>query len=136
MGVDDNIIMPSLDNYAKVGIIDRKKKKATAARFIKKLAIKPQNAQMPIRKLSGGNQQKALVARWLCMDMRLMIFDEPTRGIDVGAKSEIEKLIQSLARSGLSVLLISSEFEEMCIRDSSYAGGVWLFVADAACLGI
>ena len=113
MGVDDNIIMPSLDNYAKVGIIDRKKKKATAARFIKKLAIKPQNAQMPIRKLSGGNQQKALVARWLCMDMRLMIFDEPTRGIDVGAKSEIEKLIQSLARSGLSVLLISSEFEEL-----------------------
>ena len=68
---------------------------------------------MEIRKLSGGNQQKALVARWLCMDTKLIIFDEPTRGIDVGAKGEIEKLIQKLAADGLSVIYISSEFEEL-----------------------
>ena len=67
----------------------------------------------PIRNLSGGNQQKVLLARWLCMDPKLVIMDEPTRGIDVGAKAEIEALIQELASTGISRLMISSEIPEL-----------------------
>ena len=113
MGVGDNVIMPSIDNYAKLGVINDKKKNRVIDEFIQKLAIKTPSGKVQINKLSGGNQQKALVARWLCMDTKFIIFDEPTRGIDVGAKSEIEKLIQELAAAGLSVLYISSEFEEL-----------------------
>ncbi len=113
MGVDDNIIMPSMDSYVRFGVIERKKKNAVVKEYIGRLAVKTPSSSMEIRKLSGGNQQKALVARWLCMDTKLIIFDEPTRGIDVGAKAEIEKLIQELAEQGLAVLYISSEFEEL-----------------------
>lgn len=113
MGIDDNIVMPSIDNYTSLGVINERKKRSVVNDFIKKLSVKTPGAKTQINKLSGGNQQKALVARWLCMDTKLIIFDEPTRGIDVGAKSEIERLIQQLAASGLSVLLISSEFEEL-----------------------
>lgn len=113
MGVDDNILMPSVKNYSEFGILDRRKRDETVKDFISRLSVKTPSPSMEIRKLSGGNQQKALVARWLCMDTRLIIFDEPTRGIDVGAKAEIEKLIQELAAEGLSVLYISSEFEEL-----------------------
>ncbi len=113
MGVDDNIIMPSIRNYTRFGVIDNGRKAEVIRKFIDRLAVKTPSAKMEIRKLSGGNQQKALVARWLCMDTKLIIFDEPTRGIDVGAKGEIEKLIQKLAADGLSVIYISSEFEEL-----------------------
>lgn len=113
MGLDDNIVMPSIDNYTKAGVVNDRKKRETVKDFVGKLSIKTASTRTQINKLSGGNQQKALVARWLCMDTKFIIFDEPTRGIDVGAKSEIEKLIQQLAASGLSVLLISSEFEEL-----------------------
>jgi ribose transport system ATP-binding protein len=67
----------------------------------------------PVRELSGGNQQKVLLARWLCTDPQLLILDEPTRGIDVGAKQEIAELVAELADDGLSVLLVSSELEEL-----------------------
>jgi ribose transport system ATP-binding protein len=66
-----------------------------------------------VRELSGGNQQKVLLARWLCLSPRLLILDEPTRGIDVGAKGEIQRLINELADNGLGVLMISSEIEEL-----------------------
>jgi ribose transport system ATP-binding protein len=69
--------------------------------------------EQPIRELSGGNQQKVLLARWLCMNPRLLILDEPTRGIDVGAKAEIQGLIRELAEQGLGVLMVSSEVEEI-----------------------
>ena len=113
MSVGDNIVMPSIDRYTCCGIVRDKKKNRTVGEFIRRLAVKTPSSSVEIKKLSGGNQQKALVARWLCMDTRFIIFDEPTRGIDVGAKSEIEKLIQELAGAGLSVLYISSEFEEL-----------------------
>ena len=82
-------------------------------RYIKALGVKCASPEQPIRELSGGNQQKVLLARWLCMDPRLLIVDEPTRGIDVGAKAEILKLLRNLADEGLSVLMISSELEEL-----------------------
>src|SRR5256886_17453396 len=69
--------------------------------------------EQKIRELSGGNQQKVLLARWLCLNPRLLILDEPTRGIDVGAKAEIQALIGQLASEGLGVLMISSEMEEI-----------------------
>src|ERR671920_1034437 len=74
---------------------------------------KATSAEQRIRELSGGNQQKVLLARWLCMQPALLILDEPTRGIDIGAKAEIQSLINELAGSGLGVLMISSELEEL-----------------------
>jgi simple sugar transport system ATP-binding protein len=86
-------------------------------RFIHALDIKTPNREQVIRNLSGGNQQKVLLARWLATKPRLFVLDEPTRGIDVGAKAEVEKLIQSLRQEGLGVLFISSELEEV-VRQS------------------
>ena len=88
-----------------------------ADRFIKSLDIRTPNREQLLRNLSGGNQQKVLLARWLATEPKLFILDEPTRGIDVGAKAEIEKLIQSLRQDGLAVLFISSELEEI-VRQS------------------
>ena len=76
-------------------------------------AIKTAGPEQTIRELSGGNQQKVLLARWLCLNPRLLLLDEPTRGIDVGAKAEIQALIDELADDGLGVLMISSEMEEI-----------------------
>jgi monosaccharide-transporting ATPase len=88
-----------------------------ADKFIQSLAIKTPSREQVVRNLSGGNQQKVLLARWLATEPKLFILDEPTRGIDVGAKAEIEKLIQSLRQDGLAVLFISSELEEV-VRQS------------------
>lgn len=84
-----------------------------AARYVDRLEIKTSSLETRVGALSGGNQQKVLLARWLAMEPKLIILDEPTRGIDVGAKSEIEKLIASLSASGVAVLLISSELEDL-----------------------
>jgi simple sugar transport system ATP-binding protein len=84
-----------------------------AQEFVTKLGIKTPNVEQPVRLLSGGNQQKVILARWLAYEPRFLILDEPTRGIDVGAKGEIERLIQQLAQKGLSVLFISAALEEV-----------------------
>ena len=84
-----------------------------ADRFIEGLAIKTPSADQQIRNLSGGNQQKVLLARWLATDPDLLILDEPTRGIDIGAKAEIQKVVMELAQEGMSCVFISSEMEEM-----------------------
>ena len=95
------------------GVVDRKQQEEIVDRFIQRLGIKTAGPDQKIRELSGGNQQKVLLARWLCLNPRLLLLDEPTRGIDVGAKSEIQKLIEELAEDGMGVLLISSELEEI-----------------------
>jgi simple sugar transport system ATP-binding protein len=97
--------------------VSRSEQEALADRFIKALGIKTSGPEQTMATLSGGNQQKVLLARWLATEPRLFILDEPTRGIDVGAKAEIEKLIASLRAKGLAVLFISSELEEV-VRDS------------------
>jgi ribose transport system ATP-binding protein len=81
--------------------------------FMQSLGIKASSPDQPVRELSGGNQQKVLLARWLCMNPKVLILDEPTRGIDVGAKAEIQKLVDDLAVKGLGVILISSELDEV-----------------------
>ena len=84
-----------------------------AERYIELLSIKTPSASQMVKNLRGGNQQKVIIARWLATDPRFLILDEPTRGIDVGAKAEIEKLIVQLSEDGLAILFISSELEEV-----------------------
>jgi len=81
--------------------------------FIERLRIKASSPQQKVGELSGGNQQKVLLARWLAMNPKVLLLDEPTRGIDVGAKAEVQKLVDELAADGLGVLLISSDLEEL-----------------------
>src|SRR5258708_36087103 len=95
------------------GIVSREKQQEVVEQFIRVLGIKTDGPEQKIRELSGGNQQKVLLARWLCLNPKLLILDEPTRGIDVGAKAEIQALIEELAEKGLGVLMISSELEEL-----------------------
>jgi monosaccharide-transporting ATPase len=113
MSVRENLTLALLPHLAGRGIVDRDKQEAIVDRFVKRLDIKLADADQQIRELSGGNQQKVLLARWLCLNPKLLILDEPTRGIDVGAKAEIQALIDELAASGLGVLMISSETEEI-----------------------
>lgn len=113
MSVRENLtlaLLPRLQNY---GIVDRAAQKEIVERYIKALGVKCSSPEQPIRELSGGNQQKVLLGRWLAMNPKLLIVDEPTRGIDVGAKAEILRLLRNLADGGLSVLMISSELEEL-----------------------
>ena len=113
MSVRENITLALLPALARSGIIAQDKQAAIVDQFIQRLGIKTAGPDQPIRELSGGNQQKVLLARWMCLNPRLLILDEPTRGIDVGAKAEIQSLIDELAEAGLGVLMISSEIEEL-----------------------
>ena len=113
MSVRENMTLAILPRLQKSGIVDHTTQQQIVDKYIKALGIKCASPEQAIRELSGGNQQKVLLARWLCMNPRLLIVDEPTRGIDVGAKAEILKLLRALADEGLSVLMISSELEEL-----------------------
>lgn len=94
-------------------LLSQTQQEQLAREFVEKLSIKTPSVEQPIRLLSGGNQQKVILARWLAYEPRLLILDEPTRGIDVGAKGEIERLIRQLAQKGLAVLFISAALEEV-----------------------
>jgi galactofuranose transport system ATP-binding protein len=113
MSVRENLTLALLPQLARRGIVDEGRQREIVDRFIARLGIRCASAEQPIRELSGGNQQKVLLARSLCMSPRLLILDEPTRGIDVGAKAEILTLVRELAGQGLGVLMISSELEEV-----------------------
>ena len=113
MSVRENLTLALLPAISRWGVVDRRRQQEVVDRFIRRLDIKTTGPDQKIRELSGGNQQKVLLARWLCLDPRLLLLDEPTRGIDVGAKGEIQALINELADSGLGVLMISSELEEL-----------------------
>jgi ribose transport system ATP-binding protein len=113
LSVRENLTLAALPTLTRSGIVDRKQQEEIVDRFIQRLGIKTAGPEQKISELSGGNQQKVLLARWLCLSPRLLLLDEPTRGIDVGAKGEIQKLVEELAESGMGVLLISSELEEI-----------------------
>ena len=113
MSVADNLTLVLMPALKRSGMIDEAKQSEVVRRFIKDIGIKCSGPDQKIRELSGGNQQKVLLARWLCMNPKLLILDEPTRGIDVGAKGEIQSLIHRFADEGLGVLMISSELEEI-----------------------
>jgi ABC-type sugar transport system ATPase subunit len=113
LSVTENLTMPLLSAVLKWSGIDSSRERKLIHRYIGELKIKTSSPDKQIRLLSGGNQQKVILARWLAKKVKLLILDEPTRGIDVGAKREIHELIRKLAAEGMSVLLISSELEEV-----------------------
>jgi ribose transport system ATP-binding protein len=113
LSVRENMVLALMPQLARRGLIDEARSRSIADRFIQRLGVRCRSPEQPIRELSGGNQQKVLLARWLCMNPKLLILDEPTRGIDVGAKAEILSLVRDLAQKGLGVLMISSELEEV-----------------------
>jgi len=111
--VESNISMASIQKFSKFGFIRRSIEKGIAARQVKALAVKTPSNRVPVRNLSGGNQQKCIVARWMEISPRIFIMDEPTRGIDVGAKYEIYSLMKAIAEQGGAIILISSELPEV-----------------------
>ncbi len=113
MSVQSNIVACALSKLTTLGFIDDRKRREVSKDYIRKLAIKTSSASQLVKKLSGGNQQKVILSRWLAMDPELIILDEPTRGIDVGGKREIEMLIAEFSRRGIGVLFISSELSEL-----------------------
>jgi galactofuranose transport system ATP-binding protein len=113
LSVRDNIVLASLPTMSKVGFLSDRRQDAVVERLMTRLRIKASGPDQRVGELSGGNQQKVLLARVLCLDPRVLILDDPTRGIDVGAKAEIQALISELAGQGMAVVLISSELEEV-----------------------
>ena len=108
-----NISMAILERVSHVGVLDAAKEKQVAVQYFDQLNVKAASLEAPVNSLSGGNQQKIVLAKWLARGGKLLIVDEPTRGVDVGAKAAIHKLIDELARQGLAVMLISSELPEV-----------------------
>ena len=113
LSVRENIVLAALPRLSRFGVVSRTRQDRVVAAFVERLRIKVSSPDQKVSELSGGNQQKVLLARWLCTQPKVLLLDEPTRGIDVGAKAEVQALIDELAREGLAVLLISSELEEL-----------------------
>lgn len=113
MSVARNISLGGLGRYARFGWLDRAREHADARHLIETLGIRPADPTQPIKTLSGGNQQKTVLARWLVNGRKLLLLDEPTRGVDVGARAELYAVIRKLADDGVGVLLVSSEVPEV-----------------------
>ncbi|MET9724172.1 sugar ABC transporter ATP-binding protein [Streptomyces zaomyceticus] len=113
LSVRENIVLAALPRLSRLGIVSRARQDRVVDIFMKRLRIKASSPEQKVGELSGGNQQKVLLARWLCLEPKVLLLDEPTRGIDVGAKAEVQALIDELAQEGLAVLLISSDIEEL-----------------------
>jgi monosaccharide-transporting ATPase len=113
LSVRENIVAAALPRLSRAGLVSRKAQDELVETFMTRLGIKASSPDQPVGELSGGNQQKVLLARWLCLEPKVLILDEPTRGIDVGAKAEIQQLIDELAERGLGVIMVSSELEEV-----------------------
>ena len=119
MCLRENMTIASLEAVSEKGIFNRKKEKSLAEEYYGKLRVKAEGIEDNIMNLSGGNQQKIVLSKWLMKDIKVLFLDEPTRGVDVGAKVEIYNIITELARKGVAVVMISSELPEllgMCDR--------------------
>src|SRR5262249_19979399 len=113
MAIRENITLPALRGYSSAGLIDRAAEKKVSEEMCEALNIKAPSIETKAANLSGGNQQKLVLAKWLSLDPKVLIFDEPTRGIDVGAKAEIYQLMRKLAQNGVTIIMISSDMEEI-----------------------
>ena len=113
LSIAENIALPILKSISKMLTISRQKEKAIVENHVNSLRIKTPSFAQLVRNLSGGNQQKVVVSKWLASNAQVLIFDEPTRGIDVGAKQEIYQLMNQLTEKGISIIMISSEMEEL-----------------------
>ena len=135
MATAANITLATLPAHSHFGLLDSGKEQATATRFVSELGIKTPSIETPVGNLSGGNQQKVALARWLTAKPAVLILDEPTQGVDVGAKAEIHRLMSDLAREGLAIVMISSELPEilgMSDRIAVMHGGTIVGVLDRA----
>ncbi len=110
--IRENVSLPSLPALSRGGVVDRARERAGVAKWIDALAIRTPSLDRPTQQLSGGTQQKVVLARWMLRHSRVLLFDEPTRGIDVGAKAEIYGLMRRLADEGAAILMISSDLPE------------------------
>jgi len=114
MTISDNVTLPTLRRFLSIlGLVRRRMEERIAQDYRNRLSIRTRSVRMTADKLSGGNQQKVVLAKWLNAQPRLLILDEPTRGIDVGAKAEVHQIIHQLAAQGLGIMLISSDLPEV-----------------------
>jgi len=113
MSVLDNLSFSALGSMSRGGIIDRRQEQRAVAEMTKLLAIKTDGTAVPAGSLSGGNQQKLVIAKWLMRNPRIILLNDPTRGIDVGTKEEIYLLLRKLADAGAAVLLYSTDYDEL-----------------------
>jgi ABC-type sugar transport system ATPase subunit len=111
--VASNVTLANLAGVSHLSVLDLAAEAAVTSEYIGKLRIKADSGRQLVGRLSGGNQQKVVIAKWLFRNTRIFLFDEPTRGIDVGAKAEVFEVMDSLARSGAAVLMVSSEMAEL-----------------------
>ena len=112
-GVSANIALPILRRLGRLGLVDRGRERAVAGDYAGRLQVKAAGLDQPVAALSGGNQQKVVLAKWLATEPRVLILDEPTRGIDVGTKAEVHRIVSRLAGAGMAIVLISSELPEV-----------------------
>ena len=108
-----NITVSTMSRFARLGFLDRGEERRRSTEVTESLDVRPAGVDRLVRLLSGGNQQKVVLARWLLRECRVLLLDEPTRGVDVGARREIYELIHRLAAEGVAVLVVSSEVEEV-----------------------
>jgi ribose transport system ATP-binding protein len=113
MTVAENTSLPNISSYSPFGLLDRRREQQVAVAEIKRLRTKAHSPQQQVVNLSGGNQQKVVLGKWLAMNPKVLILDEPTRGIDVGAKAEIYRHVAALAAEGITILMVSSDMEEV-----------------------
>ena len=121
MSVRDNVTLPALSSYARLGLVMRRSEADAVRRTTAALTVKAASIDTPVATLSGGNQQKVVLAKWLALRPRVILFDEPTQGVDVGAKAEIHRLIRTLAEEGAAVVMISSDMEEIVAESDRVA---------------
>lgn len=114
MSIAENTSLPNASRYQRYGFLDRARERRVATAEIKRMRIKARSPAVKVVNLSGGNQQKVVLGKWLAMLPQVLILDEPTRGVDVGAKAEIYRHVSALAQSGIAIILVSSDMEEIC----------------------
>jgi ABC-type sugar transport system ATPase subunit len=113
LSLKDNICLPSVDQFSRLGFVNVKAEAKAADQSVQDLRIKTPSIAQQVMNLSGGNQQKVVISKWLCRHADILIFDEPTRGIDVGSKVEIYQLMNRLTARGAAIIMISSELPEI-----------------------
>jgi ribose transport system ATP-binding protein len=121
MSVRENVTLPAIASYARFGLVARASEAEAVRRITTALTVKTPSIESPVATLSGGNQQKVVLAKWLALRPRVIVFDEPTQGVDVGAKAEIHRLIRKLAEDGTAVVMISSDMEEIVAESDRVA---------------
>ena len=121
MSVRENVTLPALASYARFGLVSRAMEAEAVRRITAALDVKAASIEAPVATLSGGNQQKVVLGKWLALRPRVLVFDEPTQGVDVGAKVEIHRWIRGLADQGAAVVMISSDLEEIVAESDRVA---------------